>query len=160
MSAPRFSAPRIPAHLAVLAGLSAGLYSGGLTVVSVLQADEEAARIAAAEPPGAELAKIRAENAALEATIATLETGLEPLAAAADRAEAQASLLAAARYDLELALADLTEELTGVRVPVATRPSGTGSGTGSGSAATAAAPIPAPAMPPATVATTGASGAP
>ena len=61
---------RLPVHLAVALGVSAGVYAASLATVTALQADQEAALAAERAPAARAIASLRAHNDRLDAGVA------------------------------------------------------------------------------------------
>ncbi len=156
----RRSFPRIPAHVAVLLGLSAGTYSVFLAGTTALQAASESA--------------VAAEKAPIVSALGQLADGHDRLSGSLDVArarygeasEAYTSLVASiAAY--EARIADLTGRIDSLQaeagvlpdsIPTA-RPAATSAPVRQ-STSVAAAPLVTPAPKPVPIATTGASGKP
>ena len=136
---------RRPVHFGVLLGLSAGVYATTLTGVAVLQQQADDDLAAARAPAAAHAAALRAANDELAATIRRLDQGTSTAASSyatarggIDKLEGDLELLAAVVAEVKGAAAALPQRISLPAVP-------------SGSVRLAA-------RPPATHATTGASG--
>ncbi len=102
------SEARRPFHLAVVVGVSAGVYSVSLAGVTSLQAEREAAVAAAREPALGALASLRAENDRLGAGVdgagsayRAASVGYESVAAGLDALDGRLSRLASTVAQIE-----------------------------------------------------------
>lgn len=95
---------RLPVHVAVTVGVSAGLYATSLAAVTALQAGTDARLAAERAPAAAAVADLRAANASLAAVQA--------------RIDASAAAAAAAYDDLATAVGDHEERLAALDAQV------------------------------------------
>lgn len=135
---------RLPAHVGVFMGLSAGAYALSLAGVTALQSSSEAALAADRAPALAVIEAAQRDHAALEARITSARRAYEAAAAAY-------AATGAGFADMEARLKDLATAMTELNGSAATLPSGVKLPSVSRSAGAAAAP--------AVQATTTASGA-
>ena len=156
----RPSLPRIPAHVAVLLGLSAGTYSVFLAGATALQAASESA--------------IAADKAPIVGALGQLAEGHDRLAGSLEEARARYgeaseayTTLVAAIGAYEARIADLTGRIDSLQAETGVLPDGIPTPRPAAVSApvrqstrVAVAPLVTPAPKPATVATTGASGKP
>jgi hypothetical protein len=108
---------RRSAHLAVLAGLSAGAYSGSLAVVAWLQSASDSALVAERAPIGAAADAISASHDALDADVAA---AIRRFGAMSDRYRAFLPQLADVETSLD-ALAKTASSVTHSTLTVPTR---------------------------------------
>jgi hypothetical protein len=156
----RRSLPRVPAHVAVLMGLSAGTYAVFLAGATALEASSESA--------------VAAEKAPIASALAQLSDGHDRLAGSLDEARARYGEASDAYTSLvtaigayEARIADLTGRIDSLQAEAGVLPDGVPTPRPAATSAparqttsVAAAPLVTPAPKPATVATTGASGKP
>lgn len=135
---------RLPAHLGVFMGLSAGAYALSLAGITALQSSSEAALAADRAPALAVIEAAQRDHGALEARIQSARQAYEAAAAAY-------AATGAGFADMEARLKDLATAMTQLNGSAATLPSGVKLPSVSRSAGAAAAP--------AVQATTTASGA-
>lgn len=138
--------PRRPYHLAVAAGLSVAVYAASLAGVTALQAGQNAALAAARAPAAGRVADLRRRNDALQTAVASTAQRYEQAAGAYERLRGQLDRLSTDLATLDGTVGAVVGGAANLPTSVSLPP--------------VASPMSRSTAPPATNATTGASGRP